>query len=170
MFKESSNELVGYISRADLHMAIEQAFLSSNEASSWDVCSFRAAIVQRSYSREVRQEMIIDMSHYVDSNPIVVSPDTPLDILLDMFRALGLRMVIVCDSASNRVLGIIKKKDISKFIGSSKQAEKLLKRKNQAQKPKLSFDSSPYTHLRSSSHSRPVFHPHSPRLSRHLSE
>ncbi|PVU87667.1 hypothetical protein BB559_005948 [Furculomyces boomerangus] len=59
----------------------------------------------------------IDLRPYMDHSPVTVFPDTPIDLVIDIFRQLGIRYVLV---AKNRVLyGIITKKDVLKIVNKS---------------------------------------------------
>ncbi|PVU92324.1 hypothetical protein BB561_003895 [Smittium simulii] len=66
------------------------------------------------YDFEESDSVYIDLRPYMDHSPITVSPETPINVVIEIFRHLGIRQVIV---AKHRVLyGIITKKDILKCV------------------------------------------------------
>lgn len=56
----------------------------------------------------------LHLRHIVDTAPITVTDETPMETVIDMFRKLGLRATLV--TRNGRLLGIITKKDILTFM------------------------------------------------------
>lgn len=107
---QSCSKVIGYITRADLQTAIELAFEQQMNP-------FTAVVLSESDQPENLPESFIEIASYVDKFPMIISPETPLDILLDIFKGLGLRCSMVVKD--ERVVGIIKKKDIAEYISST---------------------------------------------------
>uniref|UniRef100_A0A7S4HA48 Chloride channel protein n=1 Tax=Guillardia theta TaxID=55529 RepID=A0A7S4HA48_GUITH len=56
----------------------------------------------------------VDLSPWLDQSPIQIVETTPLDRVIEMFRALGLRYLLV--THNGQLVGILKKKDILEHI------------------------------------------------------
>jgi chloride channel 3/4/5 len=50
----------------------------------------------------------------MDLAPMALSDQTPMEIVIDMFKKLGLRQVLI--TKNGRLLGIITRKDILRFM------------------------------------------------------
>ena len=55
-------------------------------------------------------ESYVDLSAHLDKSPIQITEKTPLDRVIEMFRALGIRYLLV--TQNRQLVGILKKKDI----------------------------------------------------------
>jgi len=55
-----------------------------------------------------------DMRSWMDLTPIQISSETPLNILFDLFKRLGLRCLLVCDQG--KLVGLVTKKDLLQHI------------------------------------------------------
>jgi chloride channel 3/4/5 len=107
---ENRSKVIGYISRADLATAVDKAFAQSMHP--------RISVVLSSQDQPFNlPDNFVDISSYVDKYPVTVAPDTPLDIVLDIFKGLGLRCAIVVKDEV--VIGIVKKKDLAEYISTS---------------------------------------------------
>jgi len=56
----------------------------------------------------------VDISDYLDPNPVQITEYTPIDRVYDLFKALGLRYCLV--ARNSKLVGIITKKDVVKFV------------------------------------------------------
>lgn len=56
----------------------------------------------------------IDISDYLDPNPVQITEYTPIDRVYDLFKALGLRYCLV--ARNSKLVGIITKKDVVRFV------------------------------------------------------
>ena len=65
-------------------------------------------------SVEGTRESYIDLSPWLDKSPIQIRETTPLDKAIEMFRALGLRYLLV--TRNGQLIGVLKKKDILEHI------------------------------------------------------
>lgn len=96
-------EVLGYVIRAELfkmlYLAIEEGYPLNSR------CVFL-----QNYSISPLRRPVLDFSTCLNTNPVIVEPEMPLDILLDMFKGLGLRQVMV--GRKGKLLGIVKKKDL----------------------------------------------------------
>lgn len=101
------NIFVGYISRFELLRVIQENPSLPDDTA----CLFRKAELQA--ARDAQQHFI-DLKEKLDVSPIQVRPSTPLRLILNMFRSLGLRYIIVLKMGELR--GIITKKDLLQHI------------------------------------------------------
>ena len=115
---EFNSIALGYITRANLARAIDLALL--NGSSDRTRCNFASENVRvdAEFIAWKRSDRVVDMTGYTDPYPIMVDPSLPLDLLLDMFKALGLRVAIVSDAVTKELLGLVKKKDLAKVCTS----------------------------------------------------
>ncbi|OMJ16520.1 H(+)/Cl(-) exchange transporter 5 [Smittium culicis] len=104
-------------SQTDLYN--DRAATSSSSASNAIYSNSRSAIGSyfpdtgpEFFDYDDNESVYVDLRPYMDHSPITVFPDSPIDLVIDIFRQLGIRYVLV---AKNRVLyGIITKKDVLK--------------------------------------------------------
>lgn len=99
--------VTGFIARSDLELEIEKASEQSREGATR--CHF---------SREpppFPAPHHMDFSTYVEKYPVQVRPSMPVDRIMGLFQALGLRYVLCC-SPRGRILGLIKKKDLLVYL------------------------------------------------------
>jgi len=92
--------LTGYITRRSLQNALDNALTSPLTAPETPV----------HFSPESAEPGSFDLAPYLDPTPVQVMKSTKFDILLEMFRKLGLRYVLIVHSG--RLIGIITKKDM----------------------------------------------------------
>jgi predicted transcriptional regulator len=109
---------LGYITRADLYTAIESAVDKGMHKSA-------PAFLADSLQIQNPPPGYADISSYVDEFPILIIPETPLDILLDIFKGIGLRCAMVINS-NDELVGIIKKKDLAVFISTTVVANEFI--------------------------------------------
>eukprot|EP00475_Leptophrys_vorax_P012573 TRINITY_DN19000_c0_g1_i1.p1 TRINITY_DN19000_c0_g1~~TRINITY_DN19000_c0_g1_i1.p1 ORF type:complete len:847 (-),score=154.28 TRINITY_DN19000_c0_g1_i1:20-2560(-) len=114
---QNTSKVVGYISRADLQTAVDLSLGKGMHP------TISVVLYNQDHPFNL-PENFVDISSYVDRFPIVVSPDTPLDLLLDIFKGLGLRCAIVVKDEV--VIGIVKKKDLAEFISTSVMASYMM--------------------------------------------
>jgi CBS domain-containing protein len=118
VLSKDKRRVIGYITRADLYTALELAV---------DQGMHKGTLVFLANSLKLSSTPVafVDISSYVDLYPTVVSPDTPLDILLDIFKGIGLRCAMVANE-DDMLIGLIKKKDIAEFISTSVVANEFI--------------------------------------------
>ena len=68
----------------------------------------------------------VDLRPYVNSAPIMVSPKCPIERCFTLFRAMGLRHLVVQDNLG-AVVGIITRKDLIDTFTHSSAADEVLK-------------------------------------------
>ncbi|KAJ1730513.1 Structural maintenance of chromosomes protein 3 [Coemansia sp. Benny D160-2] len=105
----STMALVGYISRADMQLAVDRAHASAQHTGR-SPCWFGRAPV----SDHAMLPAAVDFRPWVDFTPITIFHSTDLNLVAEMFRQLGVRYVLVCHHGV--LLGIITKKDIVRAI------------------------------------------------------
>jgi chloride channel 3/4/5 len=100
--------LLGYISRFDLETALRSAEAKGMADSTPCVFRKRDALAMPAHIE------FIDLKSHLDVAPIHVQPTMPLNVLFSMFKALGLRYVLVVSKGHLR--GVITKKDVLQYI------------------------------------------------------
>ena len=105
MTKKSEMLLVGYIARSELRQAL-------------DIASKNALVTPETkcyFSTTVHDpNPYVDLRPWMDSTPTQVTPRTPLNIIFDMFKKMGMRYLLV--SYRGRLVGILTKKDMLQHI------------------------------------------------------
>lgn len=103
--------LVGFVLRRDLIIAIGNARKMHEGIVSKSMVYFANTVPSGGASvgpEPLKLKKILDMS------PVTVTDQTPMETVIDMFRKLGLRQILV--TSNGRLLGIITKKDILRHI------------------------------------------------------
>uniref|UniRef100_A0A183HLG7 CBS domain-containing protein n=1 Tax=Onchocerca flexuosa TaxID=387005 RepID=A0A183HLG7_9BILA len=98
------------ISRRDLQLALYSARKSQPYVVTNSIVYFKADVPEAvdGVPAPLRFRKLIDLA------PMTVTDQTPMETVIDMFRKLGLRQVLV--TRNGRLLGIITKKDILDFM------------------------------------------------------
>ncbi|XP_075587327.1 chloride channel protein 3 isoform X2 [Dermatophagoides farinae] len=129
---EQNKYLVGFVTRHDLNVALNQA--RKNEQVFEDsIVYFRNFTADeetrfKQYRHDVRSSQSsslapLNFRRILDLAPITVTDQTPMETIIDMFRKLGLRQVLVTHNGI--LLGIITKKDILLHIKECEDIRKL---------------------------------------------
>ncbi|XP_062998023.1 H(+)/Cl(-) exchange transporter 5 isoform X1 [Elgaria multicarinata webbii] len=105
-----SQRLVGFVLRRDLIISIETARKKQEGIVSSSVIYFtdHSPPLPPSSPSSLKLRSILDLS------PFTVTDQTPMEIVVDIFRKLGLRQCLV--THNGKLLGIITKKDVLKHI------------------------------------------------------
>lgn len=104
-----SQFLVGFVLRRDVILAVANAKRTQEGVAGDSVLLFSPSMTSPSGgSTPVKLRRILDLA------PITVTDHTPMETVIDMFRKLGLRQVLV--THNGRLLGIITKKDVLRHI------------------------------------------------------
>jgi len=107
---------VGFIARSELKQALKTAKKAPDLTPS-TLCFFASPGSEHS--------MYVDLRPWMDSTPTQVTPRTPINIIFDMFKKMGMRYVLVANRG--RLVGIITKKDILQQISVASKHRKLAK-------------------------------------------
>ena len=125
----SSKTLVGYIGRTELRYAIDRA-RSENMISPRAECVFtkdaaEAIVARRASGPQTRaaetfDELqssvgtgVVDFSRYVDHTPLTVHPRLPLETVMEIFKKMGPRAILV--EHRGRLVGLVTVKDCLKY-------------------------------------------------------
>uniref|UniRef100_A0A8C5WID8 Chloride channel protein n=1 Tax=Leptobrachium leishanense TaxID=445787 RepID=A0A8C5WID8_9ANUR len=105
-----SQRLVGFVQRRDLIISIESARKKQDGivSASWIYFSEHTPPQPSTSPPSLKLRSIMDLS------PFTITDQTPMEIVVDIFRKLGLRQCLV--THNGRLLGIITKKDVLKHI------------------------------------------------------
>ncbi|OCT96948.1 hypothetical protein XELAEV_18009167mg [Xenopus laevis] len=110
IMSKESQRLVGFALRRDLTLAIENA----RKKQEGIVGSSRVCFAQHTPSLPAESPRTLKLRSILDMSPFTVTDQTPMEIVVDIFRKLGLRQCLV--THNGRLLGIITKKDILRHM------------------------------------------------------
>lgn len=107
-----SQYLVGFVLRRDLNLAIVNAKRTVEGLRGDSIVLF---VITESQTEPLPgAPPVLRLDKILDMAPITITDQTPMETVVDMFRKLGLRQTLV--THNGRLLGIITKKDILRFI------------------------------------------------------
>ncbi|XP_017596554.1 PREDICTED: H(+)/Cl(-) exchange transporter 5 [Corvus brachyrhynchos] len=106
----ASQRLVGFVLRRDLIISIENARKKQDGIVSTSVICFTDYCPPLPPS----SPSVLKLRSILDLSPFTVTDETPMEIVVDIFRKLGLRQCLV--THNGKLLGIITKKDVLKHI------------------------------------------------------
>uniref|UniRef100_A0A6I8PYM9 Chloride channel protein n=1 Tax=Xenopus tropicalis TaxID=8364 RepID=A0A6I8PYM9_XENTR len=115
IMSKESQRLVGFALRRDLTLAIENA----RKKQEGIVGSSRVCFAQHTPSLPAESPRPLKLRSILDMSPFTVTDQTPMEIVVDLFRKLGLRQCLVTHNGT--VLGIITKKNILELLEHLKQ-------------------------------------------------
>ena len=98
--------LLGYIGRTELRYAVEKA--QSEGVGGGTKCVFTAPASNLSSSREE-----LDFSRYIDPTPLTVHPRLPLETVMELFKKMGPRVILI--EYRGRLTGLVTIKDCLKY-------------------------------------------------------
>ncbi|KAL2865701.1 chloride channel protein [Aspergillus lucknowensis] len=128
----SSKILVGYIGRTELRYAIDRArmegMLSPNAQCIFTKEAAEASVARRASSTVTRTHLVpdtfdniqssagvasVDFSRYIDHTPLTVHPRLPLETVMEIFKKMGPRVILV--EHRGRLTGLVTVKDCLKY-------------------------------------------------------
>ncbi|KAJ5152149.1 hypothetical protein N7492_010444 [Penicillium capsulatum] len=125
----SSKTLVGYIGRTELRYAIDRArsegLISSRACCVFNKDAAEASVARRASLSQARAAEtfdaiensvgagFVDFSRYVDHTPLTVHPRLPLETVMEIFKKMGPRVIIV--EHRGRLTGLVTVKDCLKY-------------------------------------------------------
>ncbi|XP_023681177.1 H(+)/Cl(-) exchange transporter 3 isoform X4 [Paramormyrops kingsleyae] len=107
---KESQRLVGFALRRDIIIAIENA-RRKQEGIMWNS---RVYFTQHTPTLPADSPRPLKLRSILDMSPFTVTDHTPMEIVVDIFRKLGLRQCLV--THNGRLLGIVTKKDILRHM------------------------------------------------------
>ncbi|CAG0891812.1 unnamed protein product [Darwinula stevensoni] len=111
---KESQYLVGFVTRRELHLALENARQAVDGMTGDSLVVFGTSLPSPwDGPPPVKLKMILDMA------PPTVTDHTPMETVIDMFRKLGIRHTLV--THNGRLLGVITKKDVLRHIETIKE-------------------------------------------------
>lgn len=124
-----SKTLVGYIGRTELRYAIDRArsegLISPRARCVFNKDAAEASVARRASLSQARAAEtfdaiqnsvgagIVDFSRYVDHTPLTVHPRLPLETVMEIFKKMGPRVIIV--EHRGRLTGLVTVKDCLKY-------------------------------------------------------
>lgn len=113
---KQSQYLVGFVLRRDLNLALAGA--KKDGVTGESCCVFTSRPVSRQAGQQQRQEQPpvppLKLRRILDLAPVTITDQTPVETVIDMFRKLGIRQILV--THNGRLLGIITKKDVLRHL------------------------------------------------------
>ncbi|KAL2825574.1 chloride channel [Aspergillus cavernicola] len=148
----SSKILVGYIGRTELRYAIDRArmegMLSPNAQCVFTKDAAEASVARRASSTFSRTHLTpntfdaiqsssgaasVDFSRYVDHTPLTVHPRLPLETVMEIFKKMGPRVILV--EHRGRLTGLVTVKDCLKYQFKVEAEEQALAATHQPELP-----------------------------------
>ncbi|KAK0393849.1 hypothetical protein QR680_000430 [Steinernema hermaphroditum] len=108
---EENMFLVGFCTRRDIQLALASARKTESYVVTSSTVVFTNTTSEQSTSGDPAP---LKLRKLMDLAPMTITDQTPMETVIDMFRKLGLRQVLV--TKNGRLLGIITKKDILQFM------------------------------------------------------
>ena len=121
----TSKSLIGYVGRTELRYAIERAkkegFISPNakcfftqpDSTAVQTPSAAAPAVTFEAIESSAGQQTVDFSRFIDPTPLAVHPKLPLETVMELFKKMGSRVIIV--EYRGKVAGLVTVKDCLKF-------------------------------------------------------
>lgn len=106
---QESQYLVGFILRRDLMLAI-----ANSKKTNDGICANSKILFTDTVPTPWTGPPPLKLKKLLDLAPITITDETPMETVIDMFRKLGLRQVLV--THNGRLLGIITKKDVLRHV------------------------------------------------------
>ncbi|XP_047126233.1 H(+)/Cl(-) exchange transporter 5 isoform X1 [Hydra vulgaris] len=119
MDKESQT-LAGFVTRRDLKVALQYGKMRKKNFDSGTRVYFSKRTPKVEQSNRLTK-IPLSLRHILDSSPFTVTVATPMETVVDMFRKLGLRQLLV--TRNGKLLGIITKKDVLRHIAEMKHLD-----------------------------------------------
>ncbi|XP_039248627.1 H(+)/Cl(-) exchange transporter 4-like [Styela clava] len=116
---KESQRFVGYVYRRDLIVALESARQRDDGIVSTSQVFFKLDTSLLSAGERVQSK--VTLFNIVDFSPITVTDHTPMEIVMEIFRKLGVRQTLV--THSGKLLGIITKKDVLRHVAQINQQD-----------------------------------------------
>ncbi|OJI98953.1 hypothetical protein ASPVEDRAFT_80583 [Aspergillus versicolor CBS 583.65] len=144
----SSKTLVGYIGRTELRYAISRAriggMMSPNAQCVFTKEAAEASVARRASRTHLTPDTFdniqsssgsnfVDFSRYVDHTPLTVHPRLPLETVMEIFKKMGPRVILV--EHRGRVTGLVTVKDCLKYQFKVEAEEQALAATQQAELP-----------------------------------
>jgi len=112
-----SQMLSGFVTRRDLKVAIHHGRLRNDQI----VTPSKVHFSKKEPTPGAGGIPALCLRHILDVSPFTVSDATPMESVIDMFRKLGLRQILI--THNGKLLGIITKKDVLRHIFQMKNQD-----------------------------------------------
>jgi len=107
-----SKMLIGYVDRSDLKTELKTQMSKNNNITGDSLLYFTEPVAI--LNSEIKLPSPLIVNKIIDFAPTCITDKTPIEKTIDMFRKLGLRHCLV--THNGRLLGVITKKDILKYL------------------------------------------------------
>lgn len=122
----SSKTLVGYVGRTELRYAIDRAkrdqmapghakcsFTSSSSATDPRTPSSQMPAITFDTMSATSAQLHVDLSKFIDPTPLTVHPRLPLETVMELFKKMGPRVILI--EYRGRLTGLVTVKDCLKY-------------------------------------------------------
>jgi chloride channel 3/4/5 len=132
---DDDRTIIGFIRKHELRYALDRA-RRTHQLAPDAICTFQAIsddvdrpngllaqpdiVLPEGRARESRT---VDFGQYVDETPLTVSPKMPLEIVLQLFRRMGPRVILV--SHEGQLVGLVTIKDVLRHEATEKHREEV---------------------------------------------
>lgn len=117
---ETDRTIIGFIPKTELRFALDRA-RRSYSLSPDAVCTFSDRDAPAGGVSGGGGVDRVDFGQYVDETPLTVSPKMPLEIVLQLFRRMGPRVILV--QAEGQLQGLVTIKDVLRHEATEKHRE-----------------------------------------------
>merc|ERR1711879_427882 len=107
---QESHRLVGFVTRRELLIALHEARMRDVEILGTTKVSFSV----KTFTTPETQVKMLRLNTIIDLHPITVTIHTPVEIVVEIFKKLGIRQALTVHHG--KLLGIITKKDVLRHI------------------------------------------------------
>ncbi|KAJ3048216.1 H(+)/Cl(-) exchange transporter 3 [Rhizophlyctis rosea] len=105
--------LVGWAGRAEMKYAIEQARASSTLSPNTSILFTDAPLSSHDDPDSIQP---LDLKPWIDQTPTTITPRFPMELIMELFKKMGLRYVLVTQNGG--LCGVITKKDLLRHVVS----------------------------------------------------
>lgn len=121
----NNKALIGYIGRTELRYAIDRAkkegfispeancFFTQPDSTAMQTASTAAPPVTFDAIESATGQQSVDLSRFIDPTPLAVHPRLPLETVMELFKKMGPRVILV--DYRGRLAGLVTVKDCLKF-------------------------------------------------------
>jgi chloride channel 3/4/5 len=118
---QKNNVLLGYISRAELVFALDNAIMAKQPSGTVQTIDEETKCYFR-YSQTAAAGEALDFRPWMDQTPITLHASSSFQLAVSMFQSLGLRNLLLVERGAFK--GILTKKDVWWILNTSEDAKK----------------------------------------------
>ncbi|KYK59598.1 voltage gated chloride channel [Drechmeria coniospora] len=118
----NSKTLVGYIGHTELRYAVDRILRDNPNCGTTAECVFTPPLRRQlglpftptvTVRTDLRASTVLDFSRYVDATPVTAHPRLPLETVMELFRKIGPRVILI--EYHGKLTGLVTVKDCLKY-------------------------------------------------------